>query len=165
MKQKGKRSLFVTLETNDKYENFNYMVNWSSYDVLLINKLMKTTFKLIYRLPMKKHTPICISVISITHGTDFLMFPHHFLPLLFHLHIQYLLLHHRLFGEKYIHIAYNVIITKNDYVAITSAFTKQLYNKNWTILHIFFKDASHRYRTVIFLNTSELLNTTCGQNH
>ena len=98
--------------------------------MLLINELMKTTFKLIYRLPMKKHTPICISVISITHGTDFLMFPHHFLPLLFHLHIQYLLLHHHLFGEKYIHIAYNVIITKNDYVAITSASTKQLYNKN-----------------------------------
>ena len=56
--------------------------------------LMKTTFKLLYGLPMKKQTPVCISVISITHCTDFLTF-----LLLFHIHIQYLLLHHRLFGE------------------------------------------------------------------
>ena len=38
MNQKGTRSLFVTLETNDKYENFNYMVHRWSYDVLLINE-------------------------------------------------------------------------------------------------------------------------------
>ena len=79
---------------------------------------------------MKKETPICISVISITHCTDFLMFPSLFLPLLFHLHIQYLLVYHPLFGENYIHIAYNVFIAKNDCVAITIAFTEQLYNKN-----------------------------------
>ena len=127
--------------------------------------LMKTTFKLIYGLPMKKQTPTCISVISITHCTDFMMFPLVFLPLLFHLHVQYLLLHHRLFGENYIHIAYNVFIAKNDCVAITIALTEQLYNKNWTLLHIFFKDSDHRCTTAVFLNTSELLNTTCGQNH
>ena len=127
--------------------------------------LMKTTFKLIYGLPMKKETSICISVISITHCTDFLTFALLFLPLLFHLHIQYLLLHHRLFRQNCIHIAYNVFIAKNDCVAITIAFTEQLYNKNWTLLHIFFKDSGHRCRAAIFLNTSELLNTTCGQNH
>ena len=127
--------------------------------------LMKTTFKLIYGLPMKKETSICISVISITHCTDFLTFALLFLPLLFHLHIQYLLLHHRLFGENYIHIAYNVFIVKNECVAITTAFTEQLYIKNWTLLHIFLEDYGHRFRTAIFLNTSELLYTTCGQNH
>ena len=74
--------------------------------------LMKTTFKLIYGLPMKKQTPTCISVISITHCTDFLMFPLLFLPLLFHLHVQYLLLHHRLFGENYIHIAIMYLLPK-----------------------------------------------------
>ena len=98
-------------------------------------------------LPMKKETPICISVISIIHCTDFLTFPSLFLRLLFHIHIQYLLLHHSLFGENYIHIAYNVFITKIDYVAITTALTKQLYNKNWTLLHMFFKDSGHRCRT------------------
>ena len=98
-------------------------------------------------LPMKKETPICISVISIIHCTDFLTFPSLFLRLLFHIHIQYLLLHHPLFGENYIHIAYNVFIAKNDCVAITIAFTEQLYNKNWTLLHIFFKDSGHRCRT------------------
>ena len=122
--------------------------------------LTKTTFKLIYGLPMKKQTPICISVISITHYTDSLMFPLLFLSLLFHL-----LLFHRLFGENYINIAYNVFIVKSDCVAITVAFTKQLYNKNWALLHIFFKDSGHRCRTAIFLNTTELLNATCGQNH
>ena len=127
--------------------------------------LMKITFKLIYGLPMKKQTPICISIISFTHCTDFLTHPPLFLPLLFYLHIQYLLLHHRLFGENYIHIVYNVFIAKNDCVAITIAFTQQLYNKNWTLLHIFFKDSGHRCRRAILLNTSELLNTTCGQNH
>ena len=127
--------------------------------------LMKKTFKLIYGLPMKKQISVCISVIFITHCIDFLSFPLLFLPLLFHLHIQYLLLHHRLFGENYRHIAYNVFIAKNDCVAITIAFTEQLYNKNWTLLHIFCKDSGHRCRTAIFLNTSELLNTTCGQNH
>ena len=79
---------------------------------------------------MKKETSICISVISITHCTDFLTFALLFLPLLVYLHIQYLLLHHRLFGENYIHIAYNVFIVKNECVAITTAFTEQLYNKN-----------------------------------
>ena len=79
---------------------------------------------------MKKQTPICISVMSITHCTDFLTFLLLFLPLLFHLHIQYLLLHHCLFRKNYIHIAYNVFIAKNDCVAITIAFTEQLYNKN-----------------------------------
>ena len=79
---------------------------------------------------MKKETSICISVISITHCTDFLTFALLFLPLLFHLHIQYLLVHHRLFRENCIHIAYNVFIAKNDCVAITIAFTEQLYNKN-----------------------------------
>ena len=74
---------------------------------------------------MKKQTPTCISVISITHCTDFMMFPLVFLPLLFHLHVQYLLFHHRLFGENYIHIAYNVFIAKNDCVAITIAFTTE----------------------------------------
>ena len=90
---------------------------------------------------MKKQTPICISVISITHCTDFLAFPLLFLSLLFHLHIQYLLLHHRLLGENYINIAYNVFIAKNDCVAITIAFTEQPHNKN----SIFFKDSSHRF--------------------
>ena len=75
---------------------------------------------------MKKQTPICISVISITHCTDFLTLPPLFLPLLLHLHIQYLLLHHRLFGENYIHIAYNVFIAKSDCVTISIAFTQQL---------------------------------------
>ena len=79
---------------------------------------------------MKKETPICISVISIIHCTDFLTFPSLFLRLLFHIHIQNLLLHQPLFGENYIHIAYNVFIAKIDYVAITTALTKQLYNKN-----------------------------------
>ena len=79
---------------------------------------------------MKKKTPICISVISITQCTDFLMFPSLFLPLLFHLHIQYLLVYHPLFGENYILIAYNVYIAKNDCVAITIVLTEQLYNKN-----------------------------------
>ena len=97
--------------------------------------------------PMKKETPICISVISIIHCTDFLTFPSLFLRLLFHIHIQYLLLHHPLFGENYIHIAYNVFIAKNDCVGITIALTEQLYNKNWTLLHIFFKDSGHRCRT------------------
>ena len=87
---------------------------------------MKVTFKLIYGLQMKKQTPICISVISIAYCTDFLTFPLLFLPLLFHLHIQYFLLHHRLFGENYVHFAYNVFIAKNDCVAITIAFTQQL---------------------------------------
>ena len=123
--------------------------------------LMKKTFKLIYGLPMKKQISVCISVIFITHCTDFLSFPLLFLSLLFHLHIQYLLLLHRLLGENYINIAYNVFIAKNDCLAITIAFTEQLYNKNWTLLHSFFKDSGHRCRTAIFLNTSELLNTTC----
>ena len=74
---------------------------------------------------MTKQTPISISVISITHGTDFLTHLPLFLPLLFHLHIQYLLLHHRLLGENYIHIAYNVFIATNDCVAITIAFNEQ----------------------------------------
>ena len=126
--------------------------------------LMKTTFKLIYGLQMKnKH--LFLFVISVTHCNDFLMFSLLFLPLLFHLHIQYLLLHLRLFGENYIHIAYDVFIAKNDCVAITLAVTEQLYNKNWTLLHIFFKDSDHRCTTAVFLNTSELLNTTCGRNH
>ena len=126
--------------------------------------LMKTTFKLIYGLPMKKQTPTCVSVISITHCTDFLTFPLLFLPFLFHLHIQYLLLHHPLFGEHYIHITYNVFIAKNDCVAITIAFTKQLYKKLNSLTYIF-KDSVRRCRTAIFLNTFKLLNTTCGQNH
>ena len=79
---------------------------------------------------MKKETPFCISVISITYCTDFLTFPSLFLPLLFHLHIQYLLVHHPLFGENYIYIAYNMFIAKNDCVAITIALTEQLHNKN-----------------------------------
>ena len=126
--------------------------------------LMKITFKLIYGLPMKKSTYLylCYFYYSLT---DLLAFPLLFLPLLFYLHIQYLLPHHRLFGENYIHIAYNVFIAKSDCVAITIAFTEQLYNKNWTLLHIFFKDSGHRCRTAIFLNTSLLLNTTSGQNH
>ena len=70
---------------------------------------------------MKKQTPICFSVISITHCTNFLMHPPLFLPLLFHLHSQY----HRLFGVNYIYVAYNVFIAKNDCVAITVAFTQQ----------------------------------------
>ena len=102
---------------------------------------------------MKKQTPICISVISITHCTDFLAFPLLFLSLLFHLHIQYLLLHHRLLGGNYINIAYNVFIAKNDCVATTIAFTEQRHNKNSILLHIFFKDSSHRSRTAIFLKT------------
>ena len=85
---------------------------------------MKTTFKLIYGLQIKKQTPICISVISITPCTDFLTFPLLFLSFLFHLHIQHLLLHHPLFGANYIRIAYNVFIAKNDSVAITIAFTE-----------------------------------------
>ena len=73
---------------------------------------------------MKKQISVCISVIFITHCTDFLSFPLLFLSLLFHLHIQYLLLlHHPLFGENYRHIAYNVFIAKNDCVTITIAFT------------------------------------------
>ena len=75
---------------------------------------------------MQKQTPICFSVISITQCNYFLTHPPRFLPLLFHLHIQYLLLHHRLFGESYIHIAYNVFIAKNDCVAIAINFTQQL---------------------------------------
>ena len=126
--------------------------------------LMKITFTLIYGLPMKKQTPICFSVISIAHCSDFLMHPPLFLPLLFHLHIQYFLLHHRLFGENYIHITYNVFIAKSDCVAITIAFTNN-FNKNWTLLHIFFKDSGHRCKTGILLNTSKLLQTTCGRNH
>ena len=125
--------------------------------------LMKTTFKLIYGLPMKKQTPTCVSVISITHCTDFLTFPLLFLPILFHLHIQYLLFHQHRFGENYIHVACNVFTAKNDCVTITIAFTEQPYN--WTLLHIFFNDSGHRCRTAIFLNTSELLNATCVQNH
>ena len=38
MNQKVTLNLFVTLETNDKYENFNYMVHRWSYGVLLINE-------------------------------------------------------------------------------------------------------------------------------
>ena len=53
---------------------------------------------------MKKETPICISVISITHCTDFLIFPSLFLPLLFHLHIQYLLVYHTPYLEKSIYL-------------------------------------------------------------
>ena len=75
---------------------------------------------------MQKQTPICFSVISITHCSDFLTHPPLFLPPLFHLHIQYLLLHHRLFAKKHIHIAYNVFIAKNDCGAITITFTQQL---------------------------------------
>ena len=86
---------------------------------------MKITFKLIYGLPMQKQTPICFFVISITHCIDFLTHPPVFLPLLLHLQIQYLL-HHRLFGENDIHIAYNVFIAKNDYVAKKITFTQQL---------------------------------------
>ena len=51
--------------------------------------------------------------------------PPRFFPLLFHLHIQYLLLHHRLFGENY--IVYNVFIAKNDCVAITIALKIELF--------------------------------------
>ena len=137
--------MFVTLETNDWYENF-----WFIDETTMCCWLMKTTFKLIYGLPMKKETSICISVISITHCTEFLTFAFLFLPLLFHLHIQYLLLHHHLFVENYIHIAYNVFIAKSE---------------NWTLLHIFLEDSGHRFGTAIFLNTSELLYTTCGKNH
>ena len=50
--------------------------------------------------------------------------PPRFFPLLFHLHIQYRLLHHCVFGENY--IVYNVFIAKNDCVAITIAFALQL---------------------------------------
>ena len=145
--------------------NMKTLTIWFIDEATMCCWLMKTTFKLIYGLPMKKETSICISVISITHCTDFLTFALLFLPLLFHLHIQYLLLHHRLFGQNCIHIAYNVFIAKNDCVAITIAFTEQLYNKNWTLLHIFLEDYGHRFRAFIFLNTSELLYTTCGQNH
>ena len=74
---------------------------------------------------MQKQTPICFSVISITHCIDFLTHPPVFLSLLFHLQIHYLL-HHRLFGENYIHIAYNVFIAKKDYVAKKITFTQQL---------------------------------------
>ena len=70
---------------------------------------------------MKKDTPNCISVISITHCTDFLTFPSLFLPLLFHLHIQYLLVHHPLFGENHMYITYNVFIAKSHCVAIKIA--------------------------------------------
>ena len=133
--------------------NMKTLTIWSIDEATLCCWLMKTTFKLIYGLPMKKQTPICTSVISITHCTDFLAFPLLFLSLLFHLHIQYLLLHHRLLGGNYINIAYNVFIAKNDCVAITIAFTEQRHNKNSTLLHIFFKDSSHRSRTAIFLNT------------
>ena len=160
MNQKGTRSLFVTLETNGKYENFNYMVHRWSYDVLLINE---NNLQINLRLANENQTPICISVISITHCTDFLTFPLLFLPILFHLHIQYLLFHQHRFGENYIHVACNVFTAKNDCVTITIAFTEQPYN--WTLLHIFFNDSGHRCRTAIFLNTSELLNATCVQNH
>ena len=79
---------------------------------------------------MKKQTPICISVISITHCTDFLAFPLLFLSLLFHLHIQYLLHHHRLLGGNYINIAYNVFIAK------TIALQLQLPSPNNRIIKI-----------------------------
>ena len=97
---------------------------------------MKITFKLIYGLPMKKSTYLylCYFYYSLT---DLLAFPLLFLPLLFYLHIQYLLPHHRLFGENYIHIAYNVFIAKSDCVAITIAFTKQLYKKLNSLTYIF----------------------------
>ena len=49
---------------------------------------------------MQKQTRICFSVISITQRNDFLTHPPLFLPPLFHLHIQYLLLHHCLFGKN-----------------------------------------------------------------
>ena len=71
------------------------------YDVLLINE--NNFLKLIYGLTMQKQTPICFSVISITHCTDFLTHRPIVLPRLFHLHTQYLLLHQRLFGENYIY--------------------------------------------------------------
>ena len=71
---------------------------------------------------MQKQTPICFSVISVTHCNDFLTHPPLFLPLLFHFHIQYLL-HHRLFGKSYIDIAYNIFIAKSNCIAITITFT------------------------------------------
>ena len=74
-------------------------MDWFLYD----NGLRHERAKLIYGLAMQKQAPICISVISITHCTDFLTHPVLFLPLLFHLPFQYLLLNHRLFGENYIY--------------------------------------------------------------
>ena len=109
--------------------NMKTLTIWFIDEATMCCCLMKITFTLIYGLPMKKQTPICFSVISITHCSDFLMHPPLFLPLLFHLHIQYFLLHHRLFGENYIHITYNVFIAKSDCVAITIAFTNN-FNKN-----------------------------------
>ena len=87
---------------------------------------MKTSFALISGLIMQKQTPIRFSVISVTHCTDLLTRPPLFPPLLFHLHIQCLPFHHRLFGENYIHIVYNVFIAKNNCVATTIAFTQQI---------------------------------------
>ena len=58
---------------------------------------------------MQKQTPICISVVSIIPYIDFLTHPSLFLPLLFHLHLQYLLLRH---FEKIIYIACNVLLPK-----------------------------------------------------
>ena len=68
---------------------------------------------------MQKETPVSFSVISITPCTDFLMHLPLFLPLLFHLHVQYVFLYHRLSGK-------NVFIAKSDCVAITILFTQQL---------------------------------------
>ena len=117
--------------------NMKTLTIWFIDEATMCCWLMKTTFKLIYGLPMKKETSICISVISITHCTDFLTFALLFLPFLFHLHIQYLLLHHPLFGENYIHITYNVFIAKSNCVAITITFTKQLYKKLNSLTYIF----------------------------
>ena len=87
---------------------------------------MKITFKLIYGLAMQKETAVSFSVISITHCIDFLTHLPLFLPLLFHLHIHYLFLYHRLPGKKYIHIVYNVFVATSDCVAITIVLTQQL---------------------------------------
>ena len=101
--------------------NMKTLTIWFIDEVTMCCSLMKTTFKLTYGLPMKKQTPICISVISITHYTDFLMFPLLFLSLLF-----YLLLFHRLLGENYIHIAYNVFIVKSDCVSSPNNFITKI---------------------------------------
>ena len=126
--------------------------------------LMQTTFKLIYGLPIKnKHLFVFLLFLLLTVLV--------FWRLLFLFFLFCFIFISNIFFFITVYLEKTICILLITYLLPKAiALQLQLPSPYNLIIKIelfyiyFFKDSGYRYRTAIFLNNSELLNTTCDQN-